>query len=69
MSSCLPPTRMLIQLACKHTIPYLHFSRLPEDEPPGSKHVKGSVKIKILVQGASCWFILYDYITIRGAKT
>ena len=69
MSSCLPPTRLFIQLACKHSIPNLHFSRLPEDEPSGSKHEKGSLKIKILITDVSFWFTLYDYITIHGAKT
>ena len=33
---------------CKQSLPYLYvpYNRLPEDEPSGSKHVEGIVKLK-----------------------
>jgi hypothetical protein len=36
------PTRLLIPMHVKHTIPYHNciYSRLPDDEPSGSKHVE-----------------------------
>ena len=37
---------MNVKLTQYHSCPY---SRLPEDEPSGSKHVEDIVKIKILV--------------------
>jgi len=47
----LPPRRLPTQLYVQLTIPYhtCTYSRLPEDEPSGSKHVEDIVKVTILV--------------------
>jgi len=33
------------------------------------EHAEDTVKIKIFNNCAVCWFILYGYITMHGAKT
>jgi hypothetical protein len=46
------------------------YSRIPEDEPLGSKHVEDMIKIKILVnKDAFCWFMKYDYFVRDNALT
>jgi hypothetical protein len=53
---------------------YCNFSnRLPEDEPSGSKRAEDIKKIRklkfVTKKCAFRWFILYNYITMYGAKT
>ena len=51
--SSLPPTKLPILMCVKRTVSYCNcmYSRLPEDEPLGSKHAEDfkNVKIKILI--------------------
>jgi len=49
MEDCVPPTRLLIPLLVNKFYHTCNYTRLPEDEPLGSKHVEDIVKIKILV--------------------
>jgi hypothetical protein len=44
-----PPTILLIPFHENKLYHTCRYNRLPEDEPSGSKHVEGIVKIKILL--------------------
>jgi hypothetical protein len=45
----LPPTRLLIPMACKKLYRTCTYDRLAKDEPSGLKHVEDTVKTKVLV--------------------
>jgi hypothetical protein len=45
----LPPTRLLIPLACKQLYHTCTYNRLPEDDPSSSESAEDIVNIKILV--------------------
>jgi hypothetical protein len=42
-------TRLLIMIHAKRTIHNCIYTRLPEDEPSGSKHMEDTKKLKIKV--------------------